>query len=123
MALTEFGKAMRKARIDANETLGSMADAIGVSPGFLSGIETGRKKIPQDLVGRIGDFLTTHGIALRDLDTLVAVSNRSVSLEGLSPQHQMLVAGFARSEMDGETLEKMAALLAATEGKKKNEKL
>lgn len=115
MALTEFGKAIRKARIDSNETLGSMADAVGVSPGFLSGIETGRKKIPNDLLSRIKLFLIAHGIAMPNIDALAAVSNQSVSLEGLSPQHQMLIAGFARSTLDGETLEKMAALLAATE--------
>lgn len=116
MALTEFGKALRKARIDSSETLGSMADAIGVSPGFLSGVETGRKKIPTDLVGKIKDFFGSRSIRVADLDALAAVSNQSVSLEGLSPHHQMLVAGFARSNLDGATLQKMAELLAASEG-------
>ncbi|UXC20044.1 helix-turn-helix domain-containing protein [Comamonas squillarum] len=117
MALTEFGKALRKARIDSNETLGSMADALGVSPGFLSGVETGRKKIPADLIGKIKFFLQSHNVSVENIDTLAAVSNQSVSLEGLSPQHQMLVAGFARSTLDGETLQKMAELLAASERK------
>lgn len=39
MALTEFGKAVRKARIDAGETLLSMAETIGASPAFLSGMK------------------------------------------------------------------------------------
>lgn len=43
MALTEFGKAVRKARIDAGETLLSMAETIGASPAFLSGMETVKK--------------------------------------------------------------------------------
>lgn len=119
MALTEFGKAIRKARIDSNETLGSMADAVGVSAGFLSGVETGRKKIPADLLRNIKDFLNVHGIDIPHLDRLAIVSNQSVSLEGLSPQHQMLVAGFARSTIDGETLQKMAELLSASEQKSK----
>lgn len=118
MALTEFGKAVRKARIDSNETLGTMADALGVSPGFLSSIETGRKKIPLDLMEKVRFFLSSHGISIPNLDALASVSNQSVSLEGLSPRHQMLVAGFARSTIDGETLEKMAELLAASDKEK-----
>ena len=57
MALTEFGKAVRKARIDANETLLSMAKEIGTSPAFLSGMETGRKKIPVEWVEKIVTIL------------------------------------------------------------------
>lgn len=34
MALTAFGKAVRKARIDAGETLLSMAQQLGVTPAF-----------------------------------------------------------------------------------------
>lgn len=115
MALTEFGKAIRKARIDSSQTLGSMACAVGVSPGFLSGIETGRKKIPNDLLNKVKLFLNEHNTNVPNIDELAAVSNQSVSLEGLSPQHQMLVAGFARSNLDSETIKKMAELLSATD--------
>lgn len=113
MALTDFGKAVRKARIDTGETLGSMADALKVTPAFLSSVETGRKKVPDNLVSQVRDFFRSRGVLLNELDELAAVANRSVSLEGLSPQHQMLVAGFARSSLDAETLQKMASLLAA----------
>lgn len=118
MALTDFGKAIRKARIDTSETLGSMADSLKVSPAFLSGIETGRKKIPANLVANIQQYFASKGVELNRLDELAAVANQSVSLEGLSPQQQMLVAGFARSSMDAATLEKMALLLSATEKNK-----
>ncbi|MNL53324.1 Helix-turn-helix domain protein [compost metagenome] len=114
MALTDFGKAIRKARIDTGETLGSMADAVGVTPSFLSSIETGRKKVPEGLVTQVAAFFARHGVKIKQLPELAAVANKSVPLDGLSPQHQMLVAGFARSSLDAETLEKMAALLAAS---------
>lgn len=114
MALTDFGKAIRKARIDTGETLGSMADAIGVTPSFLSSIETGRKKVPDGLVAQVETFFARHGVKIERLAELAAVANKSVPLDGLSPQHQMLVAGFARSTLDADTLEKMAALLAAS---------
>ncbi|MDM0082870.1 helix-turn-helix transcriptional regulator [Variovorax sp. J31P179] len=119
MALTDFGKAIRKARIDTGETLGSMAEALGVTAAFLSGIETGRKKVPADLVGRVRSYFANRSVHLGNLEQLAAVANKTVPIDGLSPQHQMLVAGFARSSMDAETLEKMAALLSASEGVKK----
>ena len=34
MALTEFGKAVRKARIEINETLLSMANALGTTAAY-----------------------------------------------------------------------------------------
>ncbi|HHU6304271.1 TPA: helix-turn-helix domain-containing protein [Klebsiella pneumoniae] len=50
MALTDFGKAVRKARIDTGYTLLTMAKALGTTPAFLSGLETGTKKIPEKWV-------------------------------------------------------------------------
>ncbi len=44
MALTEFGKAVRKARIDTDSTLLTMSQELGTTPAFLSGLETGSKK-------------------------------------------------------------------------------
>lgn len=111
MGLTEFGKAVRKARLDCDQTLASMASALDVTPAFLSSIETGRKKVPSDLVTKAKSFFKEQGVKLSDLDALADVANKSVSLEGLDPKHQMLVAGFARSSLDAETLEKLARLL------------
>jgi predicted transcriptional regulator len=47
MALTEFGKAVRKARIDTDSTLLTMSQELETTPAFLSGLETGSKKIPK----------------------------------------------------------------------------
>lgn len=113
MALTDFGKAIRKARIDTGETLGTMADTLGVSPAFLSSVETGRKKVPPELVEKVRSYFELRSVAIGSLEELAAVANKSVSLDGLSPQHQMLVAGFARSSLDADTLQKMAELLSA----------
>jgi len=115
MALTDFGKAIRKARIDTGENLGTMADALNVTPAFLSGVETGRKKVPATMVQQVRDFFKARGVVLSGLEELAAVANKSVSLEGLSPQHQMLVAGFARSNLDADTLQKMTKLLSAAD--------
>ena len=120
MALTEFGKAIRKARLELDITLGAMSEDLGVTPPFLSGLETGRKKIPSEWVSSIQMYFLQKGINLRELGTLADIANKSVSLEGLDPKQQMLVAGFARSSFDPETLALFTKLLKdAGEGENK----
>ncbi|MEM5316097.1 helix-turn-helix transcriptional regulator [Paraburkholderia sp. JHI869] len=114
MALTPFGKAVRKARLDAEVTLSDMAIALGVTSAFLSAMETGRKKIPSDLVAKAESFFAQRGTHVERLQPLADVSNASVSLEGLNPEHQLMVAGFARASwdhVDMGDLEKLKQLL------------
>lgn len=111
MALTEFGKAVRKARIDANETLLSMAKEIGTTPAFLSGMETGRKKIPVEWVEKISAFFKKKNVQTEDLQQLAHISNDAVPVEGLPLQQQMLIAGFAKSAMTAEQIKKFAEFL------------
>lgn len=111
MALTEFGKAVRKARIDLNETLVTMASAIGTSVSFLSGMETGRKKVTNEWVGKIDDFLAKRNHKIENLDALAAVANESVPIDGLPLQQQMLIAGFAKSNFTPDELKTIAELL------------
>ncbi len=118
MKITEFGKVVRKARLDAEISLLQMANELAVSSAFLSGMETGRKKITAEWVGKIKAFFASHNITAPNLEEAADVSNKSVSLEGLSPSHQMLVAGFARTSLNQEELENLKALLAAANAKK-----
>lgn len=83
MALTAFGKAVRKARIDANETLVSMATAIGTSPAYLSGMETGRKKISVEWAVKITNFFRSRNVWVKDLQELAYISNNAVPVKGL----------------------------------------
>lgn len=115
MAITEFGKAVRKARIDADVTLASMALALGTTPSFLSAMEMGRKKIPADWVQRIESYFSNNGVSVR-LAELADVANKTVPIDGLSPAQQMLVAGFARVNLDEREIMNFQALLA---GKRK----
>ena len=116
MALTKFGREIRKARLDTEQTLGSMADALQLSPAFLSGIETGRKKIPAKVVQQIRDFFDKLDHKIDNLEELADVANQTVQLDGISPQQQMLVAGFARSPLDPEQLRMFAELLKSQKG-------
>jgi transcriptional regulator with XRE-family HTH domain len=119
MALTDFGRSIRKARLDAHETLASMAKLLGVSAAFLSAMETGRKNISEEWVQKINQFFLDRSIKVGNLGVLADMSNKTVSIAGVDPTKQMLIAGFARSSLDAETLEKFAKLLDSTLGKEK----
>lgn len=120
--LTEFGKKVRKARIDAGVTMMQMADDLKTTPSFLSAMETGRKKVPAEWVTKIEGFFSLRGIAVANLGAAADASNQSVSLEGLSREHQMLVAGFARvqsSSLSSEDVNAFKLLLQGLQGDKK----
>lgn len=99
MALTEFGKAIRKARIDASETLSSMAKAIGVSSSFLSSVENGKKKMPQDKSKKILLFLKDKGIEIANLAELIHFSNGYVPINHLSLEQKKLIALLAEKTL------------------------
>jgi hypothetical protein len=108
MGLTEFGKAVRKARIDTGQTLLSMAGELETTASFLSAMETGRKKISSEWVTKIKSFFNSKGLQVRGLSKLAAVANKSVPIAGLPLQHQLLVAGFAKSTFTAEELKTVA---------------
>jgi transcriptional regulator with XRE-family HTH domain len=119
--LTEFGKTVRKARIDAGLTMMEMAKDLGTTPSFLSSMETGRKRVPAEWVKKIEDYLLSHGVIVRDLGVLADSSNQTVSLDGLSREHRMLVSGFARVQSSSLTAEDVNAfkqLLQGLQGEK-----
>lgn len=113
MALTEFGKAVRIARVHTGDTLLAMSKALGVSSSFLSALETGSKNVSEEWVGKIKQYFDSKGYQFEahELDELAAVSNKNVNIEGLSLQQQLLVAGFAKSPFTTEELGQFAELL------------
>lgn len=46
--MTLLGRILRTLRIERNELLYDMAQKLGVSPAFLSSVETGKKAVPLD---------------------------------------------------------------------------
>lgn len=112
MAVTNFGRAVRKARQETNDTLMTMSKGLDKSVAFLSAIETGRTKIPLDLVPKIEKFFYQKGYMFdEDLSIVASVANKNIPIDGLSYQHQMMVAGFANSNFNREDLDKICNLL------------
>lgn len=114
MAITEFGKAVRKARIECGENLTTMAEALGATAGFLSGLETGRKKISSDWVKKIDGFFKSRGVSIHNLAELADEANgMTVFSDNLSFQQKLMVAGFAQSRFSADQLKQIAALFEA----------
>ncbi|WP_296647215.1 helix-turn-helix transcriptional regulator [Thiobacillus sp. 63-78] len=109
--LTEFGIVVRKARLDAKVTQREMAASLGVTSAFLSNLEKGRSKIPEEWVARIETFFKDKGIELPNLFKLADVANRSISLAGMNPQKAMMLAAFARTSFTRKQMEKFSQLL------------
>ena len=113
MKLTEYGKKVRKGRIDAGVTMLEMAKDIGVAPSYLSATEVGTKKISSEFLKKVSNFFSKRGITIQGLAEAADVSNRSVSLEGLSTSQQFLVAGFARMNLSEEQVAEMFEVLSS----------
>ena len=70
MKITEYGKLVRKARLDASITMLQMADEMEVAPSYLSALEVGRKKIPAAFVQRVREFFSKRGIEVSQRATV-----------------------------------------------------
>lgn len=96
--LTGFGVLLRKHRLDRGETLYDMAQAIGVSSSFLSAVETGQKRAPDDLVDRLVQHLNLDmldQLELREAAQQTGPELR-ISLRGKSKDAREVAAMFAR---------------------------
>lgn len=108
MSLTEYGLAVRKARLDCDVTLSEMARELNVTPGFLSAMEMGRKKISDEWVNAVGVFFAKRKHPIDKLPQLADISNQTTSLVGLPLNQQMMIAGFAKSQYTPDELKKIA---------------
>lgn len=74
--LTPYGKLVRKHRIDRGMTLREMAAALGMTPAFVSAVETGRKSVPQEMPARIAGLLELDMVQREELENAAQASRR-----------------------------------------------
>jgi transcriptional regulator with XRE-family HTH domain len=80
--LTAIGKELRKLRIEREERLQDMADALGISPAFLSAVEIGHKSPPDDFADRV---IKAHGFKGDEAEAIVRAVDRSRKTFRLTP--------------------------------------
>ena len=79
--ITEFGKALRKLRIDRGETLKIMADNLEMTSSYLSAIECGKRNIPTDLIERLTSIYKLDVNEQQELSVAYDKSLSSVAIE------------------------------------------
>ena len=62
--INDFGKWLRKFRIDKGLLLKEMAEHLGVSSAFLSALERGKKHIPKNLIKKICEIYRINKTSL-----------------------------------------------------------
>lgn len=94
--LTEFGKEIRKLRIDRGLRLLDLADRLEVSSAFVSAIETGRKSMPSNYVASTARAMGLSQEEERRLERAADQSRMQVSVGALPSDQRELLAAFAR---------------------------
>jgi Zn-dependent peptidase ImmA (M78 family)/transcriptional regulator with XRE-family HTH domain len=121
--LTPFGKSVRQFREDKGLRLYDLAKLLNMSPAFVSGVETGRKAIPDSYVTAVVRALGLTASEAKALRLAADRTRKEVRVSHLSEEQRALVAAFARrldSDPDGEPedelLKKLRAILKSCTG-------
>lgn len=114
--MTPFGEKMRALRAERGLSLGEMADAIGVTPTYLSALEHGRRGRPNWVfVQRVIQFFNVIWDDAEELQRLADMSHPRVVVDtaGLDPRATLLANRLSRqiADLDGPALDRLLKLL------------
>ena len=109
--MTALGKALRKMRVDRDETLRSMADKLNITASYLSAIEHGKRKIPEDFVSKIIEAYNLDKDMQNELETAYQESVSSIRIDITVDDSKRRVFAFFVSkyidDIDEESLDMM----------------
>lgn len=116
--VTELGKELRKLRIDRSLTMMDMAKEMGYSTAMLSGIETARKRAPDDFIDRLERAYPDLRNRREQFEALINLANAEarVSLIDASTEDAELVTELARrfSSLSSDQKDSLRNLLKRT---------
>jgi Zn-dependent peptidase ImmA (M78 family)/transcriptional regulator with XRE-family HTH domain len=95
-ALTPFGKALRKLRIEKELRLYDLAEKLGKSTALISAIETGRKSIPDGFILALSRALELGAAETKSLRSAAEQTRKEVRVDHLRAEQRELVSAFAR---------------------------
>lgn len=114
--ITKLGKYLRKFRVDSDMNLGNMAKAVGISPAFLSSIETGKRDIKEPVINGLANVMKLSGNKVEEFTLLALASNKEVkvNLENQSEKTAETVTFLARhiADLEPSTLDGIAQLVS-----------
>ena len=115
MAVTDFGKILRKLRIDHNEILLNMAEKLGVTASYLSAVENGKRDVPRSWIHLLPKFYCLSEQATEELKqaAIQQIAALRISLDKIDQGDKELVIAFARrmDELDDLTREQLKKIL------------
>lgn len=79
--LSEYGKTIRKIRIDKGLTMAQMANTLGVTSAFLSMIEQGKRNIPECLTKDIISHYELSNEQAKELQQAEHLSRKSIEID------------------------------------------
>lgn len=123
--MTQLGKELKKLRIDLGMTLMEMARKLEFSAAFLSAVESGRKRAPEDFLQRLSDNFEAVSNRRQQYEALINQARKEVvvPLDGnTSLEDAELATMLARrfSTMSHEEKEGLRNLFGVDHGKKSN---
>lgn len=118
--LIEFGKILRKLRIDRGEIIRDMAEKIGCTASYLSAVETGKRSIPEDWAEKIIDLYNLESDAAEELRDAAMAEAKSIKIDinNLFGSKRKTAILFARefSGIDDTTSERIRGLFEKSKG-------
>lgn len=118
--ITEFGKEIRKLRIDLGITLFEMAKATDVSSSFLSAMENGKKAVSDEYIDVLAEKFEVVKNTKNHFLKLADKTKKEVriNLSSNGNKSNELATSFARqfSELSDEQIEKIKFILNNKEG-------
>ena len=94
IVLTEFGKELRKLRIEGNVRLKDLAAALGVTSSYLSSIEMGKKPLTLEIFNKIEVFVKELNLNTTQLRRLAYQQIKTINLENYAEEERSAIAVF-----------------------------
>jgi transcriptional regulator with XRE-family HTH domain len=119
MALTEFGLVVREIRVKLDISLRQMAEALDLSPTYISAVEMDDRALTEDFVHKVVGFLKKRKVQMKEITRLCVAADRTrrtIDVSSLNPQGKAAVAAFARkwADLDRQTREDLLKKIGVT---------
>lgn len=117
--LTNFGKELRRIRLERDELLRDMAEKLGVTVAYLSAVENGKRRIPDEWIRKISVIYELDDTQIKRLQKYAYEDKEDlkINIEGISLDQRNLVYSFARrfQDLGSEDIKKLQDVLEKRE--------
>ena len=117
---TNYGKVLRKIRVDRDELLKDMAGKLGITSAYLSSIENGKRQIPTGLTRAITEKYELNHATIKKLEEAEDNTRTSIQIDftDANENQKNTVLKLARqfSDLSDEQLAEIRRILSRKDG-------